>query len=143
MRIATCRLLIMIILILSNIINININININIIRYYGLGHLDFSFWRSQIAGWWWKVSRPVLEERVRITWLNIIRVRRLCVLAHGYDPVMEGWDQKPFHFNESGSQMAKTLHLERLARSPAQGACVRSACEVVGLHLHEHKSCSF
>ena len=57
----------------------------------------------------WKVSRSVLEERVRITWLNIIRVRRLCALAHGYDPVMEGWDQKPFHFNESGSQLSKSL----------------------------------
>ena len=48
-------------------------------------------------------------ERCRITWLNIYRVRRLCELEHGYDPEMDGFDQKPFHFNESGSQMRKTL----------------------------------
>ena len=49
-------------------------------------------------------------ERCRITWLNLYRVRRLCELAHGYDPELDGFDQKPFHFNESGSQMRKTLH---------------------------------
>ena len=51
-------------------------------------------------------------ERCRITWLNLYRVRRLCELAHGYDPELDGFDQKPFHFNESGSQMRKTLHWE-------------------------------
>ena len=66
----------------------------------------------------WKVSRAVLEERVRITWLNIIRVRRLCALAHGYDPVMEGWDQKPFHFNEAGSQVKKTLVFKGVGEVP-------------------------
>ena len=58
----------------------------------------------------WKVSRPVCLERCRITWLNLYRVRRLCELAHGYDPELDGFDQKPFHVNESGRQMRKTLH---------------------------------
>ena len=43
-------------------------------------------------------------------WLNVYRVRRLCELEHGYDPELDGFDQKPFHFNESGSQLRKTLH---------------------------------
>ena len=28
-------------------------------------------------------------ERCRITWLNLYRVRRLCELAHGYDPELD------------------------------------------------------
>ena len=66
----------------------------------------------------WKVSRPVCLERCRITWLNVVRVRCLCLLAHGYDPVIEAWDQKPFHFNESGSQMRKTLHWKGVPEVP-------------------------
>ncbi|MCP4239045.1 MAG: hypothetical protein GY772_00615, partial [bacterium] len=57
----------------------------------------------------WKVSRSVLAERLRIVWLNLVRVRELCLLAHGYDPDVDGFDQKPFHFNESGSQGRNTL----------------------------------
>ena len=45
----------------------------------------------------WKLSHQVCLERCRITWLNIYRVRRLCELEHGYDPEMDGFDQKPFH----------------------------------------------
>ena len=48
----------------------------------------------------WKVSRNVCLERCRITWLNVYRVRRLCELEHGFSPALDGWDQKPFHFNE-------------------------------------------
>jgi hypothetical protein len=48
-------------------------------------------------------------ERLDITWLNVIRLRRLCLMAHGYDPAMEGFDQKPMHFNESGSRSRQTL----------------------------------
>jgi hypothetical protein len=57
----------------------------------------------------WKVPLHVLQERVECTWLNLIRVRRLCQLVFGYDPEIEGFDQKPMHFNESGSRMKKTL----------------------------------
>ena len=64
------------------------------------------------------MSRPVLEERIRITWLNVYRVRHLCKLAHGYDPIMEGWDQKPFHFNELGSAQRKTLHWQGAPEVP-------------------------
>ena len=46
------------------------------------------------------------------------RVRRLCTLEHGYDPIIEGWDQKPFHFNESGSQTRKTLHWQGAPEVP-------------------------
>ena len=33
----------------------------------------------------------------------------MCFLAFGYDPVIEGFDQKPTHVNESGSHQRKTL----------------------------------
>ncbi|MCP4244982.1 MAG: hypothetical protein GY772_30955, partial [bacterium] len=33
----------------------------------------------------WKVSRAVCLERCRITWLNLVRVRQLCLLCNGYD----------------------------------------------------------
>ena len=33
----------------------------------------------------------------------------MCQLVFGYDPDVEGFDQKPTHFNESGSRMKNTL----------------------------------
>ena len=83
----------------------------------------------------WKVSRRVCLERCRITWLNVYRVRRLCELEHGYDPELDGFDQKPFHFNESGSQLRKTLHwkgvpevsLKECASAVASPPCTRLA----------------
>ena len=56
-----------------------------------------------------KVSKPILEERLTIWWLNLARVRALCEAVFGYDPEMENWDQSPFHHNEIGSQNARTL----------------------------------
>ena len=57
----------------------------------------------------WKVKRCVLLERLVITWLNVIRLRRLCILVFGYDPAIEGFDQKPMNLNESGSHQRKTF----------------------------------
>ena len=57
----------------------------------------------------WKVRHDVLTEGFEITWLNLIRVRRLCQLLFGYDPTIAGFDQKPVHFHESGSRMRMTL----------------------------------
>ena len=34
----------------------------------------------------WKVPRRVLLQRLRIMWLNLVRVRTLCLLVHRYDP---------------------------------------------------------
>ncbi len=59
----------------------------------------------------WKVARPVLKDRLRIGWSNILRVRKLIALVHGYDPVVEDFDQSPFHMNESGSRGRGTLTL--------------------------------
>ena len=33
-------------------------------------------------------------------------------MAFGHDPVIEGFDQQPMHFNESGSRMKTTLEWE-------------------------------
>ncbi len=57
----------------------------------------------------YKVPKAVLEQRLEIGWLNLARVRTLCIDIHGYDPEMENWDQSPFHNNEVGSQNAPTL----------------------------------
>ncbi len=59
----------------------------------------------------WKVSRSVLKDRLRIGWSNILRVRKLIALVHGYDPVVEDFDQSPFHMNESGPRGRGTLTL--------------------------------
>ena len=56
-----------------------------------------------------KVSKQVYAERCKIMFTNVIKVRALCVAAFGYDPIIEGFDQQPLHFNESGSKCRKTL----------------------------------
>ena len=56
-----------------------------------------------------KVPRAVFLERCKICWSNVYRVRLYCLLHLGYDPDVEGFDQTPFHFNESGSKSKKTL----------------------------------
>jgi len=56
-----------------------------------------------------KVPRAVFLERCKICWSNVYRVRLFCLLHYGYDPDVEGFDQTPFHFNESGSKSKKTL----------------------------------
>ena len=57
----------------------------------------------------YKVPKAVLGQRCEIEWLNLSRVRALCIEVHGYDPEMENWDQSPFHNNEVGSQNLPTL----------------------------------
>ena len=49
-----------------------------------------------------KCSKPVLIERLRAMWLNVIRVRRLLLHFTGADAGnrMYGIDEKPTHFNE-------------------------------------------
>ena len=49
-----------------------------------------------------KVARHVLAERLEIFWMNLFRVRKLCLLCWGYDPEMQNFDQSPFHRNEGG-----------------------------------------
>ena len=58
-----------------------------------------------------QVPRPVLQERLRVMWCNIIRVRRLAVLLLGYDPAVDNVDQSPFHMSEAGSKCAGSLCL--------------------------------
>ena len=50
-----------------------------------------------------------MAQRLEIGWLNVARVRALCLAVRGYDPEIETWDQSPFHHNESGSQNMTTL----------------------------------
>ena len=60
-----------------------------------------------------KCSRPVLLARMRAMWANTIRIRRLAELSFGSDlsDRIFGIDEKPIHFNESGSKVVRTLEI--------------------------------
>lgn len=60
-----------------------------------------------------KCSRPVLLARMRAMWVNNIRIRRLAELSFGSDlrDRIFGIDEKPIHFNESGSKVVRTLEI--------------------------------
>ena len=60
-----------------------------------------------------KCSKPALIERLRAMWLNVIRVRRLLwhFVKEDVGQRMYGIDEKPVHFNEGGSKMARTLEI--------------------------------
>ncbi len=57
-----------------------------------------------------KVSRPVLLARVKATWCNLLRVRYFASELIGSDLADRcyGVDEKPVHFNESGSKATRT-----------------------------------
>ena len=57
----------------------------------------------------WSVPRAVLKERLRITWLNVIRVRTLFLATAGHDLPLWNFDQSPFHMNEAGSKAKRSL----------------------------------
>jgi hypothetical protein len=60
-----------------------------------------------------KCSKQVMLERLRAMWLNCIRVRRLAERTIGRDlsEAIYGIDEKPIHFNESGSKNVSTLEI--------------------------------
>ena len=57
----------------------------------------------------WKVSRPVMNERMEICWLNLAKIIEFCLLFHGYEPILDSRDQTGKHMNECGSKNRKTL----------------------------------
>ena len=61
----------------------------------------------------YKVSYPVLSQRLRAMWLHVIRVRCLasCLLGNDLSAKMHGIDEKPLHFNEGGSKAVGTLEI--------------------------------
>ena len=73
----------------------------------------------------YKVHIAIMAERLEIGWINVARVRDLCLAVHGYDPEIDNWDRSPFHHNESGSQNMATLAVAgRSALVPlVDGAC--------------------
>ena len=60
----------------------------------------------------YQVPKDVLMERLQIWWLNLFRLRYLCLLLLGYEPDMENWDQSPYHNNEVGSQGKAVLAIK-------------------------------
>ena len=73
----------------------------------------------------YKVPNSLMAERLEIGWLNVARVRALCLTVRGYDPEIENWDHSPFHHNESGAHNMATLAVAgRSALVPlVDGAC--------------------
>ena len=61
----------------------------------------------------WKVSRTTLKERLNFWWIMLYKMRKLVVLAKGYDPDMRNLDQSPFHINEAGSQVTGSIEMKR------------------------------
>ena len=57
----------------------------------------------------WKVSRPIMNERMEICWLNLAKIIKMCSLFHGYEPILDSRDQTGKHMNECGSKNRKTL----------------------------------
>ena len=80
-----------------------------------INHYWIHAWRKQYRvslrrpGKKFKVPRHVFLERCRITWCNVIRARLFVWHLFGYWPEIDGFDQTPFHFSESGSKEKYTL----------------------------------
>jgi hypothetical protein len=60
-----------------------------------------------------KCSKAVMTARLRAMWVNSFKVRRLAQRLLGSDLAdqMYGIDEKPLHFNESGSKNVRTLDI--------------------------------
>ena len=60
-----------------------------------------------------KCSKETLLGRLRAMWLNLFRVRRLAQHCFGKELANSIWgvDEKPIHFNESGSKAVRTLEI--------------------------------
>ena len=50
-----------------------------------------------------------MNERMEICWLNLARIIKMCLLFHGYEPILDSRDQTGKHMNECGSKNRKTL----------------------------------
>ena len=61
-----------------------------------------------------KASKAKLVSRLRVMWMNVIRIRRLAQHFLGRDICdhIYGIDEKPLHFNENGSKVTRTLEIE-------------------------------
>ena len=46
---------------------------------------------------------------MEIFWVSLFRLRLFIVRSFGYEPLIQNFDQSPFHHNESGSQNKSTL----------------------------------
>ena len=57
------------------------------------------------------MPKHILAERLRITWEDVFRVRRMAVRLLGHDLELDNLDQSPFHMNESGSKAEKSMSI--------------------------------
>jgi hypothetical protein len=60
-----------------------------------------------------KCGHEALTRRLRASWVNCFKIRRLVELTLGHDlaDAIFGFDEKPMRFNESGSKGCRTLEL--------------------------------
>ena len=64
-----------------------------------------------------------MKERMELFWVTLFRIRQLAVLAFGKDPVLQNFDQSPYHHNESGSQNKATLGVRGSLVPVVEGNC--------------------
>ena len=64
----------------------------------------------------WSVPRAILKERLRNTWMNVIRARTLALATVGHDLPLWNFDQSPFHMNEAGSKARRSLSVRGVAK---------------------------
>ena len=57
------------------------------------------------------VPRPVRKERLETFWLTLFCIRLFILTVFRYDPVIDNFDQSPFHHNEPGSQNKLTFNV--------------------------------
>ena len=55
------------------------------------------------------VPRQTIKERLEIFWVVLFRLRLFILKTFGYEPLLQNFDQSPYHHNESGSQNVTTL----------------------------------
>ena len=65
-----------------------------------------------------EVPKAILQERLRIMWCNVMRVRELARRILGYDLAVDNVDQSPFHMNEAGSKDVGSLCLRGCGAVP-------------------------
>ena len=66
----------------------------------------------------YKIPKWILQERLRIWWITLARLRALALKCLGYDLEMENFDQSPFHNNEIGAQNKPILAVAGLSSVP-------------------------
>jgi hypothetical protein len=82
------------------------------------------------------VTRRIVKERIGILWVVLCRIRYVMFLVFGYDPLVDNWDQSPFHRNKTGSQNKPILAVKALSCQSSKATLIRN---LDGQHFLQHR----